>query len=500
MFSKEEESKIIQRGSRPEQIQLQINRFLSGFPYANIVAPATIDKGILHFSHEEKKDIAAFFDAHKSAFNIGRFIPASGAATRMFKSLFTLYDDIQNMTKDDQYAYIKRDPDLLAFFNNLKLYPFYSDLHISHATPPSEIISKLLSEKGLNYGKLPKALLKFHTYPDECRTAFEEQLHEAVKLILPGKKVKIDFTVSEEHLIKFKTLEKEVVPGIEEKYHVELQLRYSFQKKGTDTIAVDQKNSPFKDENGELVFRPGGHGALLENLDDLDYGIVFINNIDNVSPEKNSELRIFNKKVLGGTLLNARIKAHQLMNELDSGTRNAPEKAIKWLEKFANIQVQEDFHTWAESKKHAWITHKLDRPIRVCGMVKNEGEPGGGPYFIKNKKGEVSLQIVEASQVDLENPQQKSLFLQSTHFNPVDIVCSVQRPDGSAYSLSDFVDQDTGFISEKSLKGRTLKALELPGLWNGSMSDWITIFVEIPAETFTPVKTIFDLIRPSHIN
>ena len=346
---------------------------------------------------------------------------------------------------------------------------------------------------------LPKGMLKFHVQGEISRTAFEEHLHEAARIILPAKDVMVHFTVSEEHLDGFRKTEKELVPQLQDRYGVTYRISYSFQKKETDTIAVDPGNTPFRDENGNLVFRPGGHGALLENLNVLDNDLLFINNIDNVSPDRNSKNRVLHKKVLAGTLLQVRDQLFRLIDQLEQyPSRDEIQRAEKWLTEVANFEIPEDYFTLSEGEKLDWLLSGLDRPIRVCGMVKNEGEPGGGPYFVKDTRGITSLQIVESSQVDHGDLEQEEIFQKASHFNPVDIVCSVRNRKGDRYDLTVYVDQETGFVSHKSVKGKDLKALELPGLWNGSMSGWITIFVEIPGSTFTPVKTIFDLLRKEH--
>jgi hypothetical protein len=501
MFSQDDLTKIRYRGSNPDTIEQQLTQFKEGFPFAEIVVPASLERGIFAYSKDEKMEFANFFDQHKSDFDICRFVPASGAATRMFKSLFSLQDILQTMSKTEQWEYVQTNSEENEFFTSLEEYPFYNDLLVQAEDSPIELLGKLLSDKGLNYGSLPKGMLKFHKYLDNCRTAFEEHLHEAARLLGSGSKVNLHFTVSEEHLEGFQKLERVLVPELEKLYDLTFDLTYSFQKKETDTIAVDMNNKPLRDEEGELVFRPGGHGALIENLNDLGNGILFLNNIDNVSPDKNSDLRLLNKKLLGGVLLKQRITVHALLNNLQKNYNSAVEKeAITWLNEIALCEVPENIYSRDLESRKQWIFAQLNKPLRVCGMVKNEGEQGGGPFFVRNSRGGVSLQIVEPSQVNSSNAEQAHLFSKSSHFNPVDIACSVKRPDGSNYALQDYVDSNTGFISEKSVKGKDLKALELPGLWNGSMAGWNTIFVEIPAATFTPVKTIFDLIRPSHQN
>ncbi len=499
LFSKEDLKQIVNRGSDPVSIHQQIERFKNGFPFAELVEPATPTKGIISFGDEEKAELIDFFDRHRKGEDICRFVPASGAATRMFKALFALSDALRGKNVKEQQDFISTDEVGRNFFNSLEEFPFYYDLSLTGNESPLEVLDRLLLDKGLNYGMLPKGMLKFHKYGEHSRTAFEEHLHEAARISESGEEVKLHFTVSEEHLNGFKKLEKKLVPLLKERYDVIFRINYSFQKAETDTIAVDLQNSPIRDEMGKLVFRPGGHGALLQNLNDLPHGMVFINNIDNVSPDRNSELRVLHKKMLAGVLLNARNEAWELLSGLNAGSNEAViASAEKWLRQTANRELPGSYKDWNLAEKRSWLIKMIDRPVRVCGMVKNEGEPGGGPFFVRNSGEEVSLQIVESSQVDFADEQQSAIFAGSTHFNPVDLVCSLKNHAGDSFDLTQFVDGNTGFISEKSVRGKELKALELPGLWNGSMAGWITVFVEVPGETFTPVKTIFDLVRPEH--
>lgn len=499
LFSREDLGQIVDRGSDHVVIHQQVERFKTGFPFAELVAPATPTRGITSLGEEEKAELIDFFDRHRKGQDICRFVPASGAATRMFKSLFALSDALRGKSIEEQQDFISTDEVGRSFINSLEEFPFYHDLSLSGNESPLEVLDRLLLEKGLNYGLLPKGMLKFHKYGEHSRTAFEEHLHEAARISESGEEVKLHFTVSEEHLKGFKKLEKILVPILEEQYAVTFRISYSFQKAETDTIAVDLQNSPFRDDKGKLVFRPGGHGALLQNLNDLSHDIVFINNIDNVSPDRNSELRVLHKKMLAGMLLDVRNEAWELLSGLNAGSDEAViVSAEKWLQQTANRALPGSYQDWNIAERRRWLIKMIDRPVRVCGMVKNEGEPGGGPFFVRNGEGEVSPQIVEASQVDFTDEQQSAMFKRSTHFNPVDVVCSLKNHAGDSFDLTQFVDSNTGFISEKSVRGKELKALELPGLWNGSMAGWITVFLEVPGETFTPVKTVFDLVRPAH--
>ncbi|MCA1746795.1 MAG: DUF4301 family protein, partial [Bacteroidales bacterium] len=365
----------------------QIERFKTGFSFAELVEPATPTKGITSFGEEEKAELIDFFDRHRKGQDICRFAPASGAATRMFKSLFALSDALRGKSIEEQQEFISTDDVARNFFNSLEDYPFYHDLSLQGNESPLELLDRLLLDKGLNYGLLPKGMLKFHKYEGQSRTAFEEHFHEAARISESGEVVKLHFTVSKEHLKGFKKLEKILVPILEKQYRVTFTVSYSFQKAETDTIAVDLQNAPIRDENGKLVFRPGGHGALLQNLNGLLHDIVFINNIDNVSPDRNSELRVLHKKMLGGVLMNVRNEAWDLLSGLNAGTDAAfVNSAEKWLQEAASRELPVSYKDWDLEEKRSWLIKMIDRPVRVCGMVKNEGEPGGGPFFVKNSE------------------------------------------------------------------------------------------------------------------
>jgi len=357
-----------------------------------------------------------------------------------------------------------------------------------------------LHEKGLNYGSLPKGLLKFHSYPTEVRTPMQEHLVEgALYAASASGIVNIHFTVSKEHRTLFENHLKESIPLFEKKYHVTYNVTFSEQKPYTDTVATDKNNDPFRDKNGELVFRPGGHGALIENLNDLNGDIIFIKNIDNVVPDSLKESTITYKKVIAGMLVNLQKQCFGYLNELENESISKAKLAI--MAKFCEVRLNNhhpDLTSLSEIELRKYLFTKLNRPIRVCGMVKNVGEPGGGPFLTVNADGTVSPQILESSQIDMTSQVDKAMMMNSTHFNPVDLVCGVKDYLGRKFDLIQHVDKKTGFISLKSKNGKELKALELPGLWNGAMSDWNTIFVEVPIDTFNPVKTVNDLIRPQH--
>jgi hypothetical protein len=515
MFSEKDLKQIAGLGISRETIERQINDFRNGYPFSRLHAAATKESGIRTFNEKEINDLITNFERTAKDMRLVKFVPASGAATRMFKHLFE-FAALPEEKKSDPAILDDNDFNSAGyFFRNLNKFAFYDDLKriMSRAGLNTEeclknkefgvILDYVLTSKGLNYGNLPKGVLKFHHYGTFARTAAGEHLVEGAHYCANrAKRVAVHLTVSPEHLSSFKDLIAYVQPYYESMFGVLYDISFSVQKPSTDTIAVDLNNEPFREKDGSLVFRPGGHGALIENLNDLDHDIVFIKNIDNVVPDRLKAETYRYKKVLGGLLLQIQSKAFGLLKSLDKKppAEEIIEEAVQFCEKQINIAFPPDFIYWLESKKVKYLQDILNRPIRVCGMVRNEGEPGGGPFWVKNNQGEVSLQIVESSQIDISNSEQKRILASSTHFNPVDLVCSLKDFKGEKFDLHHFIDPQTGFISQKSKDGKQLKALELPGLWNGAMARWITVFVEVPIITFNPVKTVNDLLREQHQN
>ena len=514
MFTQNDEKQFQAKGIEIDTIEQQIVNFKAGFPYIELVAPATIESGIKSFSDPDIEKLQVFYDKNVGDYEVLKFVPASGAASRMFK---LLYEFREKYTKDEKgTALLDSDKGFNSvhkFFSNLKKFAFYedlarvmseNDLDLKSSLKNADyntIIEYLLDEKGLGYASLPKALLKFHNYDDGPRMAMEEHLVEGAEYCQNSDgRVSIHFTVSPEHADRFIEEINNVKDKYEALFDVVYELTFSIQKSSTDTIAVDAKNKPFRDENEEIVFRPGGHGALIENLNDREGEIIFIKNIDNIVPDSLKPITYKFKRVLGGYLMELRDKIFIYLGHLEEG--NLSDNELKKIISFAKdklfLQLNEEFEKMTKIEKIDYLYNKLNRPIRICGMVKNEGEPGGGPFWVKNAEGEISLQIVESSQIDLENAEQKSIFSKATHFNPVDLVCCVRDFNDEQFDLRDFVDPSTGFISIKSKDGRELKAQELPGLWNGAMAEWTTVFVELPILTFNPVKTINDLLRKEH--
>ena len=503
MFSQKDLQQIRSKGISIDDINQQIKHFQQGFPPADITLPATPGKGIMLLNEGDQQHYKDVYLDNAPDFRIIRLVPSSGAASRMFKSLFNAQDNLKGKSIQQQEEWIANKKNVKGFFRKLEHYPFFEDLRIKEGDEPAVILDQLLGRDGLNYGNKPKGLLKFHKYSEtDRRVAFEEHLREAVKYCESRDgMVRMHLTVSPENLDGFQTEAARIIPGIEKEKGVNIDLSFSFQKPETDTIAVDQENEPFRNPDGTLLFRPGGHGALIRNLDALDADLAFVSNIDNVAPDRLKNHRVEQKQVLGGVLLEIRSKIFYYLQQLDGDEK--PEKTglvsmVSYLHERLGIAIPKMLGSWDVSDLKKWLVKSMNRPIRVCGMVRNEGEPGGGPFYVRSESGEVSLQIVESSQIDLENPEKVKIVQGSTHFNPVDLVCSLRDYQGEKFNLSHFVDHNTGFISEKSVGGKSLKALELPGLWNGSMAGWLTLFVDVPMETFTPVKTVFDLARKEH--
>ena len=494
-----------EKGISKEQIEEQLHFFETGFPFLKIVAPAVIGKGITVVDNEKGNFYINKWESYrqKEGVNIVKFVPASGAASRMFKDL---YEFLESDSEAPQKSSVKE------FFSQIEKFAFYEELNkaclkneratiaeLIKNNKLKAVVENLLLEKGLNYGFLPKGLLLFHSYPDEKRTPVQEHLVEgALYAANAANDVNIHFTVSHQHKALFEKHIRETLEKYQQKFNVRYHVSFSEQKSSTDTLAVDMNNRPFR-ENGKLVFRPGGHGALLENLNDLFADIIFIKNIDNVVPDSFKEITVKYKKIIAGVLIDVQQKCFDYLKELENNylTEDRLKEMLRFTESTLCIYHPEANSFGADTLKK-YLIRKLNRPIRVCGMVKNTGEPGGGPFLTINNDGTVSPQILESSQINLNNQEDKQKMENSTHFNPVDLVCSVKNYKGEKFDLMQYVDKNTGFISIKSKNGKELKALELPGLWNGSMSDWNTVFVEVPIETFNPVKTVNDLLRPQH--
>ena len=475
-----------------------------GFPFLKIEDAAAVGKGIMSPDEATRK---AYLDKWAEYVGEGhrivKFVPASGAASRMFKNLFAFLDASYDVPTTDFEKH---------FFDNIKHFAFRKALcekckaneglsvcKLIEAGRYKDVVANLLLPKGLNYGQLPKGLLLFHEYEDGMRTPIEEHLVEAALYAQSEGQAHVHFTVSHEHLAFFEKMVEEKLPYYEKKFAVKYDVTFSEQKPSTDTIAANPDNTPFRTDDGHLLFRPGGHGALIENLNDISADVVFVKNIDNVVPDRLKADTTENKQLLAGILVTLQEKAFAYLRQLETGeyAHDDLEEMIRFVQRDLCCR-KADIKQLEDAELVIYLKNKLHRPMRVCGVVKNVGEPGGGPFLCYNADGTVSLQILESSQIDVNNTSYMEMFKNGTHFNPVDLVCATRDHNGKPFHLPDYVDPTTGFISSKSKSGRELKALELPGLWNGAMSDWSTVFVEVPIETFNPVKTVNDLLRPQH--
>lgn len=505
MLTQQDKELLAEKHISEETLNKQLEQFKTGFPFLKLAGAASPEKGIMVTDNRQQSDyLEAWGNYLKGNHSVLKFVPASGAASRMFKNLFEFLDSESGVPEND---FIK------TFFANISHFAFYDALNDSCVVNEGmtiedlvdeddykAVVACLLEDSGLNYGKLPKGLLQFHAYTDSVRTPLEEHLVEGA-LYAAGKdgKVNVHFTVSPEHRKLFEELVEAKKGEYELKYGVKYNITFSEQKSSTDTVAATLDNEPFRNDDGSMLFRPGGHGALIENLNDLDADVIFIKNIDNVVPDRLKEPTVKFKKIIAGVLVSLQKEAFEYIKLLDSGkyTHQQLETIIRFLRDKLN-NYNPELKYLEDTELAIYLRKKLNRPMRVCGMVKNVGEPGGGPFLAYNQDGTISLQILESSQIDKNNEEYMKMFKSGTHFNPVDLVCGVKDYQGNHFDLTKYVDPQTGFISSKSKNGKDLKALELPGLWNGAMSDWNTIFVEVPLETFNPVKTVNDLLREQH--
>ncbi len=477
MFTQSDLSQISEHGLTPEAVELQVENFKKGFPYLKIARAATCGDGITQLSEAQIAEMVALYDGAISSKEVVKFVPASGAATRMFKELFEFVNED------------KRGKGIDKLLDNIEKFAFWSELKalLPEGADDKTIVSAIVA-KGLEYGAKPKALVSFHAYGDESRKAVEEHLVEGALYAACDGVVRIHFTVSPEHLAGFEALIAECKASYEAKYGVKYDISYSTQKSKTDTVAVTPENELFRTDEGKLLFRPAGHGALIENIGEIDADMIFVKTIDNVTIDSLKADTLTYKKAIGGVLLSLQATAFEFIKAIDAGTADKDTVA-----EFITTSLSMKLPAECDMESLRTI---LDRPIRVCGMVRNEGEPGGGPFWVSNEDGSESLQIAESSQIA---PEEISLMKDATHFNPVDLVCGVRNLNGEKFDLSVYVDPSTGFISSKSSGGRDLRAQELPGLWNGAMAKWNTIFVEVPISTFSPVKVVQDLLRAQHL-
>ena len=479
MMTQQDLKQLAQKGISEQQIENQLGQFKTGFPFLKLEAAAAIGRGIVAPSDAERKRFVDAWQQYKAqGKKVVKFVPASGAASRMFKDMFAFVDaDYDKPTTDFEKKY----------FDNIVKFAFYGELDavcqknngkgiqaLKSEGNYKAVAANMLTAEGLNYGQLPKGLLLFHNYPEGPRTPMEEHLVEAALYAASNGEAHVHFTVSHEHMELFKQKVAQKADFYAQKYGIEYDITFSEQKPSTDTVAANPDGTPFRNSDGSLLFRPGGHGALIENLNEIEADVIFV-------------------KIIAGVLVTLQKKAFEYLRILDEG---ATDEQLAEMAKF----VRENLCTDPKGQKEDadYLRSKLNRPMRVCGVVKNVGEPGGGPFLTYNQDGTVSLQILESSQIDKSNQEYMEMFTKGTHFNPVDLVCAVKDYKGNAFDLPKYVDPTTGFISQKSKSGKELQALELPGLWNGAMSNWSTVFVEVPLATFNPVKTVNDLLRDQH--
>jgi hypothetical protein len=504
-LTKKDVHQIEEYGISIDAINKQLDTFIHGIAPVNIITAASVGNGIEIISADNQQMLVDLYEERRNHLDLVKFVPASGAATRMFSFLHQFLDDF-NPKEETLRSYLKtgNHNQLTIFLNSFKEFAFVNAIRkeirkaypeYKHSTKGNRVyqsVSLMLGDNGLNFNNLPKGLIPFHKYSKYSTTAFEEQLYEAAFYASSGDKAFLHFTFSETHLAFFKKEFEDVKKRVSKKTKTNFNISYSFQKKKTDTIAVSQENKPFRDGKGELIFRPSGHGALLENLNEVDADVIFIKNIDNVVVEELVEEIVFYKKVLAGKLIRLQSKIFNYIRLFLKEEYN--EETIKEVKSF----LWNELNIKNIPESIDGMIALLNRPTRVCGVVKNTGAPGGGPFWVKNVIGNSSLQIVEMAQIDIHDPRQQSIVNEATHFNPVDIVCGVRDYNGEKFDLTDFTDPDSGFISIKSQEGKSIKALELPGLWNGAMANWNTALVEVPLCTFNPVKTINDLLSNEH--
>ena len=504
MLSQQDLKQLAQKGISEAQIERQLGEFKTGFPFLKLEGAAAIGKGIVAPAETERKQYVEAWQQYKAeGKKVVKFVPSSGAASRMFKDMFAFVDAAYDVPTTD---FEKK------YFDNIEKFAFYEELDATCQKNLGKGIKALMAEgnykavaaqmlkaEGLNYGQLPKGLLLFHNYPEGARTPMEEHLVEGALYAASNGEAHVHFTVSHEHMELFKAKVAQKADLYAEKYGIKYDISFSEQKPSTDTVAANPDGTLFRNDDGSLLFRPGGHGALIENLNEIEADVIFVKNIDNVVPDRLKGDTVEWKQIIAGVLVTLQQKAFEYLRLLDTGkyTHEQIEEMIRFVQQDLCCR-KADIKELEDADLVIYLRKKLNRPMRVCGVVKNVGEPGGGPFLTYNQDGTVSLQILESSQIDKSNKEYMEMFTKGTHFNPVDLVCAVKDYKGNAFDLPKYVDPTTGFISQKSKSGKELQALELPGLWNGAMSDWSTVFVEVPLSTFNPVKTVNDLLRDQH--
>jgi len=503
LFTDIDLKRISEEGLTEEDVRSQLTIFTRGVPPITLNRPCTIGDGIAAVADEEQEPLIKAHETAAAQGQMSAFVPASGAATRMFSEWFH-YEETTGFDESEAGEKFAEDLSRFAFYDDLKEIIAEKGGNLAtllQARRYTTVLQYILSPEGLNYAHLPKALLKFHTYPEGSRTSLEEHLIEAARYITDSDRMcRFHITVSEEHKPAIETSLHHIRERCERDYNVRFHISLSVQQSSTNTIAVDMDNRPFRDDTGTLVFRPGGHGALLKNLNSIKNDIIFLKNIDNIAPDRLKPQCILHKKILGGYAVSLQRKIHSYLQRLSEGP--VDDTLLSEILHFSKEKLftlfPPEFDNLSCEGKTPIVFDILNRPLRICGMVKNEGEPGGGPYWMKDNRTP-SPQIIEQAQIDLTSEEQQQVMRSSTHFNPVDVVCAVRDFRGDIFDLEHYVNRNAYFISQKSFEGKHLKALEHPGLWNGAMAHWITVFVEVPITTFNPVKTVYDLLRKEHV-
>lgn len=502
MLTIQDKEQLSRIGKPVDQVIKEWEQLKKGIPFTKIQSAATTGHGILDIDPKTKEKLVADYHDVCSQKSIVKFIPASGAATRMFQFLYVFLENAEESVSQQDVQANPEYKQLAVFLSNLEVFPFYSQLEEvlekeGVSKTPYNLVKYLLQEDGLNFGKLPKGVLPFHVFEGKQRTPVFSHLEEGVFYATNGKKVQLHFTISAQHETVFKETVEHEIDQLQQT-NLEFEVSFSQQQKHTDTICIDDKNNLVRDETGKLLLRPGGHGALIENLNQINADWVFIKNIDNVARSQWSRDQVLSKKVLAGLLAKMQNRFFKYRLQLDTFLKVEDLKEIeKGIEDFGLLLNPERIG-WTLEERCRYLRRYLYRPIRVCGMVKNEGAPGGGPFWVEDKNGDRSLQIVELAQINMANPKQQQIVQQATHFNPVDLVCGLKDYKGESYNLLQYRNPNQGFIAQKHYNGKPIKALELPGLWNGAMANWLTVFVAVPTSSFNPVKNVNDLLKPAH--
>ena len=491
MLTEKDNADLALRGKTVEETEAQLARIAKGFAPADLVRAATVGDGIYRFSDSEASRLSrSYDDALGAGISVAKFVPASGAASRMFKPLHQYL-----AASADERKKLEGEEPWATFFKDMKKFAFDDDLERLAPKDNADRVAKILGEEGLGYGTYPKGLVLFHSYADGSRrTAAEEHLMEAEAYCLSKGRAEVHYTVP----VGMEEAFRKVLKPMLEKNGSKINVSFSVQPPSTDVPALTLDGQPARDDSGKLILRPGGHGALIGNLGAIDADAVFVKNIDNVAHGRLLDEGAGWKKVIAGFALQMKKNIDNLLTRLDANDPKAMEESLQFIRKELKIETPMGFDSRPYYMQRMFVMEILDRPLRVCGMVKNEGEPGGGPYWVRDKKGVASLQIVESAQMDLKNEEIVKMMQGSTHFNPVDLFCCVKDRKGKKYDLSKFIDNDACFTTQKSVKGKDVIGMELPGLWNGAMAKWLTFFVEVPVVTFNPVKTVMDLLRPVH--